>query len=1015
MKAIPFIIIVALLAGAAFAEDGQLFVRDISKTPDYETDHATMRVLSINVPARTSIGDLTSISYIEDDGTTVYATRDYAKPLVAFYHDGPVDSPEDSGGFPGHGERDVFGAYSLDDGNTWKRSNLSRSADRSSFRLRDGTDYPGDTFRLFAGSDGNKVLVAWASRYAHGGNASYTMSDEDRAAVAAYLGIDVDDIYLLDMWGVSGSQRSSDFADEGYPTVGEVPYAALWAARGTLEDTDADGEYDAVIFRQAERLTSGVRDVHRIEVAGEKGAGFVITWQEDPDGLRPGDGEGPGEGWSGAVAHHETDIWYSWIGWEHFDIVDDPADGLTPMELADYDFLNEGVPTSFVPFSIPVRITDNAKCTPDPNYDPAVDDPVYWYEIDANDNDIPDICASTVFLDIDGDGTTDGEYCVTEDGRLMRGNTGATRCRVNLRGYDSTAPVDENDVDVIDAAWVILAYEESKGLGEDIDIDPEGLIEKVDMGKNIWYHTFDMRHPELVSQGLMLNMPAVYPDDFDPSVAPRLEDDVRTVNEGEYNEHTYTFMKIVPDPIYGDQAGLDSELYQTEIARRFSLISQPGGNAGDSGVVAFATWKQGIVRQGGPADVYARRFSKPDEFDPYTQNPFDYTCMECSEWLFVDDGTDPEFVPNPRYVKGLCIAPPLAMSATTALTCDLSENVDDCLDEFPFNQNFDDIDMSQLDHPLARILTWSQSGPGYYDDLESFTPDLTNLDDQSWENPYDVAKGHRGFISGDYIMMLYCWSPNWLANTVGHDNYNLYIRRSFDGGDTWTTLPADWTDTIEVPSDVTVTSGETYFYEWMGQAGTDTEYKVYYDLGAGDFEPAHNVSLLNGTRLTVLDPRYSPTADSILDANGAYEYPDDQRDPTKFFVTFEVGDNTTVEFGEATPLDMYYSRALNYGDDYEMVVVEDPEETDNTEYFDWLENKRQYHAAEAAVMASPGGELMWAIWNQWQEDLHENVFDSDAIMRRLLFLDEDDEDDGSGGTGGGGGGSSRPPKTAFIR
>jgi hypothetical protein len=999
MKAIPFIIIVALLAGAAFAEDGQLFVRDISKTPDYETDHATMRVLSINVPARTSIGDLTSISYIEDDGTTVYATRDYAKPLVAFYHDGPVDSPEDSGGFPGHGERDVFGAYSLDDGNTWKRSNLSRSADRSSFRLRDGTDYPGDTFRLFAGSDGNKVLVAWASRYAHGGNASYTMSDEDRAAVAAYLGIDVDDIYLLDMWGVSGSQRSSDFADEGYPTVGEVPYAALWAARGTLEDTDADGEYDAVIFRQAERLTSGVRDVHRIEVAGEKGAGFVITWQEDPDGLRPGDGEGPGEGWSGAVAHHETDIWYSWIDWNMFDLVDDPTqDGINPIDLVDYDMDLNGVPTAAIPFSMPVRLTDNAKAAPILNYDPLVA-PSYIYEVDQDGDGTSDVCATTVWLDLDGDDTPDGEYCVTQDGRLMRGNVAATRCRVNLRGYDADADgLDDN-------AWVILAYEESKGLGEEEDLDPEDLIEKVDMGKNIWYHSFDMRNPELVSQGLMLNMPAVYPSDGDYSIAPRLDPVPMTV-EG----HEYTFMKIDPDPIYGDQADMYSELYQAEIARRFSLISQPAARAGESGTVAFATWKQGIVRQGGPADVYARRFIIPDDFDPTTDNPFGYDCMECGQWLF-DDGS------NPRYVKGLCVAPPMAMSATSLVECDRDgENVLACAEEFPFNEYFDDIDMSQLDgEPLQKVYQWSQSGPAYGVDPASLLPDETNFDDQSWENPYDVAKGHRGFLSGDYIMLLYCWSPNWLANTVGHDNYNLYIRRSFDGGDTWTTLPADWTDTIEVPSDVTVTSGETYFYEWMGQAGTDTEYKVYYDLGAGDFEPAHNVSLLNGTRLTVLDPRYSPTADSILDANGAYEYPDDQRDPTKFFVTFEVGDNTTVEFGEATPLDMYYSRALNYGDDYEMVVVEDPEETDNTEYFDWLENKRQYHAAEAAVMASPGGELMWAIWNQWQEDLHENVFDSDAIMRRLLFLDEDDEDDGSGGTGGGGGGSSRPPKTAFIR
>jgi hypothetical protein len=991
MKAIPFILLIVMLAWPALAEDGQLFIRDISKTPDLETDHATMKVLQMNVPTLSATGESISISYYNQDGT-VYETRDYAKPLVAFYHDGPVVHPEDAGGFPGHGERDVYGAYSLDDGATWKRTNLSRSADRSSFRLHDGTDYPGDTFRLFAGSAGNRVVVAWASRYANGGNASYTLDDDERAAIAGYVGLEADNLYFLDMWGVAGSQRSSDFADEGYESVGEVPYAALWLARGTLMDTDGDDEYDALIFRQAERLTSGVRDVHRIEVAGVAGAGFVVTWQEDPQGLRPGDGEGPGEGWSGAVAHHETDIWYSWIDWAHFDIVDDAADGLNPIDLADYDLLNDGVPKSYVPFSMPVRLTDNAKCAPIPEYDGDTE-PWYGYEIDQNDNGTPDICASTVSLDIDGDGTTDGEYCVTEDGRLMRGNTAATRCRVNLRGYDSTP---DDGIDADDAAWVILAYEESKGLGEEEDMDPWDLIEKVDMGKNIWYHTFDMRNPEMVSQGLMLNMPAVYPADGDYSLAPRLVPETWDVGE-----HTYTFMQIVPDPIYGEQAGLESELYQTEIARRFSLISQPGASAGESGVVAFATWKQGIVRQGGPADVYARRFIKPSYFDPAVDNPFDYSCMECAQWLFVDDGSDPAFVPNPRYVKGLCIAPPKAMSATSVVECDGDGvNVDACIDEFPFNEYFDDIDMSLISDPLQRVLQWSQAGPGYYEDPDEFTPDMTNLDDQSWENPYDVAKGHRGFISGDYIMMLYCWSPNWLANTVGHDNYNLYIRRSFDGGATWSTLPADWALDQVVPDDVTLTADGTSFYEWMGATGE--EYKVYFDPAEGEFEPARNVSLLNTSRLTVLDPRYTPTGASILDDNGDAVYPDDERDPSKYFITFEVGDNTTVEFGEATPMDMYYSRALNYGDDYEMVVDEDAGDFENDAYFDWLENKRKFHAAEAALMASPGGELMWAIWNQWQEDEHENAFDSDAMMRRLLFIDESTDDDGSGGGGGGG-------------
>ncbi|MGB5477596.1 MAG: hypothetical protein WBO53_11325, partial [Thermoanaerobaculia bacterium] len=82
---------------------------------------------------------------------------------------------------------------------------------------------------------------------------------------------------------------------------------------------------------------------------------------------------------------------------------------------------------------------------------------------------------------------------------------------------------------------------------------------------------------------------------------------------------------------------------------------------------------------------------------------------------------------------------------------------------------------------------------------------------------------------------------------------------------------------------------------------------------------------------------------------------------------------------------------------YELVLDEETGEL----YFDWLENKKKYHAAEAAVTANPGGTFFYAIWNQWQEDKQENIFDSDAILRRVMFLDEALETPPSGGGGGG--------------
>ena len=49
---------------------------------------------------------------------------------------------------------------------------------------------------------------------------------------------------------------------------------------------------------------------------------FAIVWQEDPKGLMPGDGEGPGDGWSGANTHNKADVWYSYITLADFAKVD---------------------------------------------------------------------------------------------------------------------------------------------------------------------------------------------------------------------------------------------------------------------------------------------------------------------------------------------------------------------------------------------------------------------------------------------------------------------------------------------------------------------------------------------------------------------------------------------------------------------------------------------------------------------------------------------------------------------
>ncbi len=947
-KVLFWMVVIVLLISTVvvLGDDGELFRRNVSKTPDQETERANLNHMSFYVPAQSSDGTVLEegIDYYDAEGALV-DTRAYAKPLVAVYidslpehedededEDGNEDVNEDelqamSGA--GFGAHDAYAAVSLDDGSTWKRTNLSMSADLSSFILANGHEYPGDAHNMTFAIAGDKVLVGWISKYCDGGSPAYTWVDEE-----GY------DLYP-DIWGVAGSQGSVDYTLQGFPEVGEIPYSCVWSARGTLLQDPDTGLYD-IIWTKAERLTSGRRDANRLEMNGDSAAGFMMVWQEDPEGLRPGQGLGPGEGWSGAVVNGQTDLWYSYISIEDFEQVRTSDDDDTPVSI--YEYEGDTMPKVALPMALPVRLTDNKMCKASGS------DPYCYIDFDNVDTDgsliLPDdldtivqsadstLCTEVVQWTNPGGSTLN--LCIAKDGRVMQGRVGASRPRVNVQPYD-----DDGD-GVYDSAWVILGAEESKALGEGAPDNPGGgqpdEEEPEDIGKNMWYYTFDMLNPAVVQQGGMLNWPAKDPETGE--IFEMLEDD------------------------------FENEFYETEIARRFSHFSQPIHQIGDSGVGAVLIVKQGILNQGGPADIFLRLLKVPDDVwvdcpvdSPYDRclppgyNPYAYENMVCedaegnSQWAYTDGS-------NPRYVQGLCLSTGINVSGVNIDACDNGSSGETCAAAFPWDGGVS---------PFPKVTEWSQT--------------VDTLDDESWENPYDVAKGHRGFIDGDFIMMMYAWSPNWKANSVGNDHYNLYARRSFDGGLTWTTTPAD-----------------------LGGDGTETceNYKqadgsintICTTYGAGEFEQARNLSQLIGNKETILDPRYTPSGGikmlpiTDLKEVGFTGYDDDVRDPSKFFIVYETGDNTTVAEGEAVPLDLFYSRATNWGDDYDLVEYYNASTGETELGFDWLEHDREDLSGEAANTANNGATFYYAIWNQWQEDEHENVSDSDAIFRRIMYLDD---------------------------
>jgi hypothetical protein len=254
-----------------------------------------------------------------------------------------------------------------------------------------------------------------------------------------------------------------------------------------------------------------------------------------------------------------------------------------------------------------------------------------------------------------------------------------------------------------------------------------------------------------------------------------------------------------------------------------------------------------------------------------------------------------------------------------------------------------------------------------------------------------VAKGHRGFIDGDFVMVMYGYSPNWLATSHGHEPYNLYVRRSFDGGVTWTTTPA-------------ALGGDGTSYDQVHGVG-DRVWEETRTLGAGEFEPARNVSQMTSSKETILDPRYSPTnigtqsdVTRILQDDGTYlDAGDlaDVRDPSKFAVVFETGDATVVlTGGEADPWDLFASRATNWGDDWASEDVFAQGRGVWEERWDWVENKDDTRAGESSIAMSPDGQFAWIVWNEWIEhetdingDGNADVTDADPMFRRLWWDD----------------------------
>ncbi len=946
--------------------NANMFRKRVSRTPNQASSKAKLNVMGVWFPAMKANGEPVAVEYFDGDGNLIRASGT-AKPLVATFTDADLDT----------GAHDVWAAISRDDGQSWKRKNLSRAAYRSSFDV-DGLPYWGQAKKPVFQAKGNKILVAWTSKYARGGKPRYSIQvcPQDEPDCIVCNGFEENEVcgpdytydnlyYTDDIWGVAGPQRSHDYTEDGYPEVGVVPYSAVWVARGIIAtQTDVGkgvGDFVGdIVWFKPERLTSGRRDANQVFMGGADGAGFAIAWQEDPDGLRPGEAKGPGPGWGGATTNHKTDIWYSFITWADFAKVDMDFESGGDPEHDDPDFV--GRPKALVPMSLPLRVSDNDVVNTD-NIFVQLDGDTGLPVRDADGNFIPMLNPDTNSDDSDGshrygymvaglwnwDGNVheDGDpvewdsasgngtlhrfqnqqddlktVVVTTDGRALDGNTGASRPNLFLQTYTKS--------DGTKSAWAIMAYEETKGMGsgpsenlgegeepqDGSGYDPYAT--SPDEGKNAIYHSFDFTNPDRVSAGTILNLPET---DADGNPLYAVEPDClgSTVSYDSEGNPIYTCIpnEFAGDPIVdwkGDPA------YAYENARRPRFILQGKSAIGASKTALIVLYKEGEQGHGRPSDIMARRCVADAPGNPYSPGNFAAGVQNLSTVTPIETWINPDRDPN---AKG----------------------------------------------DGVKVCKWTQ-------------PEA-NLKLKSSANPYEDARAHRGQIRGDFVVMGYSYCPNWAASRNAHDKYDLYIRRSFDGGQNWTTDRANaesvvHTDLFINPEGV---SGAELDEEGNDASEATKHYYEETTYGSGAYEPARNITLIKNNKTSVIEPRIV-AAPGTIKKNGVWTgIPEDKQNKNVFYVAY--GTSTNLPDVEKLPEDLFLTFSKDRGTTFvmdEWVVNPDSDGNNPGETVkDWFRlAKDEAEQGEVQIRMTPDGSRFYGCW------LDEGDEGSDIMFRRMM-------------------------------
>ena len=196
--------------------------------------------------------------------------------------------------------------------------NVSQSAEQFSAgvfdwrgTLGDPSPYPGDIDKANIKTSGPMTVLTWVSKYCPDGDLATAGIQPSVQRAVLYVERDNRVIPFSCVWTSYSTNKGASWSAPLQLNTG-MRDAIMDFSRGSINTDPASASYNK----------------------GQVG----ISWQEDPQGLQLGEGDGPGDGASGAKAGGGTDIWYAY---------------------ATVDLSAAGTPTDDFVLQPAVRLTDN--------------------------------------------------------------------------------------------------------------------------------------------------------------------------------------------------------------------------------------------------------------------------------------------------------------------------------------------------------------------------------------------------------------------------------------------------------------------------------------------------------------------------------------------------------------------------------------------------------------------------------------------------------------------------------